>query len=548
MTLLAAGCAKETDCSVSAGEGVVFTGSLSEDTKAVLKPGTATSKVEWTAGDKVSVFAGASHYEYKADEAGATSTLSPVGASSLADEYIAVYPYDATATLSNGTVTTTLPAEQTAVLESFSHHLAVAHSTTLTLAFKNVCALLCVDIAETDVTKVVFSGNQNEAVAGKINISSSGAWTAVEPAKSASLVAESGKTLQLGKYYLAILPQEYAAGVTVTAYCKDGSTIVKNVSEKVSVAASGMIGGKISKGTWTVTSYSLPAYNPEDIVLAADGNFWITTRATVHGIWYYDLEAEIFTPIAVSDENSAAYNALTPSTFPWGAGFDENGVLYYAAKGAAKIFSCDATGKVTQYVVNDADLKNIMKVMPDGKGNLYALVRGGGNGLGYVAKIKDNAIAQKWDLTRLLYEFMCFSYDKTKIFVFPNSSGDIQMIDLATGTMTKVAGTGTQHSSASNYTDGTPGNPFTATLHQCEGAVCDANGTIYFTDSAKGKTIRMFTPDANGDYSKGTIKTIVGNPYDNSILPYPNGIALAADGQTLYVVDNTGKLFKIARE
>jgi sugar lactone lactonase YvrE len=56
----------------------------------------------------------------------------------------------------------------------------------------------------------------------------------------------------------------------------------------------------------------------------------------------------------------------------------------------------------------------------------------------------------------------------------------------------------------------------------------------------------MFTPDANGDYSKGTIRTILGTPYSNKVLPYPNGIELAADGKTFYYLENGGKIRKVS--
>jgi sugar lactone lactonase YvrE len=139
---------------------------------------------------------------------------------------------------------------------------------------------------------------------------------------------------------------------------------------------------------------------------------------------------------------------------------------------------------------------------------------------------------------------MCFNADKSKIFTFPSDAGRIMQIDLASGEIVKVAGTGVNHNK-NTYTDGTPGNPMTATLGQCDGAVCGADGTIYFSEGASGKTIRMFVPDINGDYSKGTIRTIAGKPYDSTVLNYPNGLAFAADGKTLYFVDNGAKVGKV---
>lgn len=102
------------------------------------------------------------------------------------------------------------------------------------------------------------------------------------------------------------------------------------------------------------------------------------------------------------------------------------------------------------------------------------------------------------------------------------------------------------HTDAATYTDGQEGQPLTATLRQCEGCICAADGTIYFTE-IKG-TVRTFTPGAGGDYSKGTIRTIAGQPYVATVkdgigtaatFAYPAGMCLAADGKTLYMVDGT---------
>ena len=553
MAILAAGCAKEIDTVNPAGEDVVFEASLSEteaDAKAVLIPGKAASKVEWVKGDQVGIYAGSSYYQYKADKSGASSTLSPVGASSLAEEYYAVYPYDAAATLAGGVITTTLPSEQTPALESFSYHLAVAHSESLTLNFRNVCGLFAAEVTEPGVTKIEIKGNNNEILAGKvaITVADTPSWSAVEGVKTVSISAPQDKTLQVGTYYMAVLPQEFAGGVTVTAYYKDGTTLVKNVTDKVTVAASGLVGGKIASGEWKIENLLTGiGNNPEDIVLAPDGNFYVTTRGAVKGVWKYDANANTNTVIA-----SSSNTTLLVNSFPWGGDFDQNGLFYFAAKGsgntyASRVLTCTSTGTIAEYSIGIPwEYNNIMKILCAADGTLYVLVRGanGTSGQGKVYKVKDNAILYTWSLTNKLYEYMCFNADKTKIFVLPNNSGDIQLINLADNSMQKIAGTGVNHSSAATYTDGTPGNPLTATLMQCEGAICASDGTLYFSEIKS--TIRMFVPDANGDYSKGTIRTIAGKPYDTTVLNYPNGLALAADGKTLYFADNGGKICKLS--
>ena len=298
-------------------------------------------------------------------------------------------------------------------------------------------------------------------------------------------------------------------------------------------------------GSWRVEAVVTGYSKVQDIVLGTDGTFWVTRREGAgFGIFRYNPTNNSMTTLAESKSNTASESDLLADSYPWGADLGPDGKLYFAAKKTKTVLTCDAQGKIEQYAIKDIDMVDPMKVLCATDGTLYVLVRASA-GLGYIIKVKDNEVVYKWELTKATYETMCFNPGKTKIFVFPCTSGDIQLIDLADNSMIRIAGTQKQHTSASDYTDGTPGDPLTATLHQCDGAVCGADGTIYFTDSAKGKTIRTFKPDANGDYTKGTIETIAGVPYNTTILPYPNGIALTADGKTLYYCDNSGKICKV---
>ena len=314
----------------------------------------------------------------------------------------------------------------------------------------------------------------------------------------------------------------------------------------VSVGNRTVTGGQFTYGgSWRLETLITGYSKVQDIILGTDGKFWITRREGAgFGILQYDPAGNSLTVLAESKSNTASESDLLADSYPWGADFGPDGKLYFAAKKTRVVLSCDSKGKIEQYAIKEVDMVDPMKVLCAADGTLYVLVRASA-GLGYIIKVKDHEIVHKWELTKATYETMCFNQTKTKIFVFPCTSGDIQMIDLANNSMVIIAGTQKLHTSASDYTDGTPGDPFTATLHQCDGAICAADGTIYFTDSAKGKTIRTFKPDANGDYTKGTIETIAGVPYNTTILPYPNGIALSADGQTLYYCDNSGKICKV---
>ena len=75
VAMVAVSCAKEIDAPVADGT-VKFTASFdSAASKAVLKPGAEESKVEWEAGDQVSILAAGANYLYAAQTPGASTTL-----------------------------------------------------------------------------------------------------------------------------------------------------------------------------------------------------------------------------------------------------------------------------------------------------------------------------------------------------------------------------------------------------------------------------------------------------------------------------------------
>ena len=164
---------------------------------------------------------------------------------------------------------------------------------------------------------------------------------------------------------------------------------------------------------------------------------------------------------------------------------DSNGTLYVAAKATGKLLSY-SNSNLTDYTVSGLTTAgmNPMDVQVDKEDNIYLLLRGNGSaGTEKVVKIKDNTVQETYVISGgKLYHTILLSYDESKLFLFGNGSGDIRMIDLTNKMQSVIAGTGTQYADAASYTDGTPGNPFSATLGATEGAICDEDGTIYFSE------------------------------------------------------------------
>ena len=282
----------------------------------------------------------------------------------------------------------------------------------------------------------------------------------------------------------------------------------------------------------------------QDIVLKQDGNYMLTLRNKDHGI--YQMTGDYtFTKLVNNSDN-----ALLNGAHPWGADIDSKGTLYFTAKATGKLLAYASDGTLSEYAVSDLTITgmNPMDVQIDNEDNIYLLLRGNSAaGNGKVVRIKDGTVLETYDLSSMnTYETLLLSHDETRLFLFSSASANIRMIDLSTGENTVIAGTGTKHTNASTYTDGTPGNPLTATMNLTEGAVCTEDGTIYFSE-IKG-VVREFKPASDGDYTKGTITTIAGKAFENSPkdglstsarFNYPNGMCFAPDGRTIYMLDGT---------
>lgn len=250
VAMSALSCVEEPTGPSGVAGAAVFEASFGAVGKAVLEPGKDESKVAWEAGDQVSVLAGNQNYLYLAASAG-YSTILETEASDVPSEgtYYAVYPYDEDAAIIEEKLSTTLPEVQTAVLGSFSTHLAVARTTGTKLAFKNVCGLVKIIVDAENVTKVVFEGNNGEVVAGGIDVTVSDAptWNQASDkgATSVTLLPAQGQTtLAKGSYYFAALPQTFERGFKVTAYKGDEASVIRNVSDRFTLERADIVGGR----------------------------------------------------------------------------------------------------------------------------------------------------------------------------------------------------------------------------------------------------------------------------------------------------------------
>ena len=242
--LAAASCTEKEDFA-PAGEKVTreFTTVL---TKTTLHTDGAT--VYWEDTDAISIFDGVSNNQfdiqgYDNGSPSASATFSGT-VDAGATSFYAVYPYAAGNALAGSTLTAEVPAAQTLKAGSFQSGaaVAVAYTTGNSLTFHQATAILQVtlDTDMNNVESIEFSGNNNEYVAGAVDVAmntSNGAITSVTPGTESKKVTLTGSFSAGETYYLSFIPQDFTNGVTVLVNFDGDKTGIVTSSKRLETIA-----------------------------------------------------------------------------------------------------------------------------------------------------------------------------------------------------------------------------------------------------------------------------------------------------------------------
>lgn len=186
-------------------------------------------QIVWERGaDKVSLFLKTDNNCLTATTTGTTTYLEKAGelAGTTSKWAYALYPYDAEATNSTGSISTTLPAQQQAIPNQYGLIVAVGASdcskpdAPTPIHFQTCVTLVEVDLQTDGVKTISLRGNNGETLAGTLRMTVPSADdkvpdpTIVNGLKEVSL-SDNGKVLAKGKYYLAIAPQEFPKGLRI---------------------------------------------------------------------------------------------------------------------------------------------------------------------------------------------------------------------------------------------------------------------------------------------------------------------------------------------
>ena len=235
-----------------------FTASMGSETRTQL---TNENKVEWLAGDAISVFDGTGNRLFTTKDSGATAVFS--GKADQASTYYALYPYQQGATIvGNVLKNVTLPATQTAKAGSFDagFNLSVASTTAekMQFDFKNVISLVKFSVSNEKASEVrsikLTSHDANVVLAGTVDINISDQPTIVTKSKQQSTITLNAPNgLETGKdYYFSVLPGTLSKGFTLTFANSEGKTWQKSSSTSLTTNRSNIVNLKsIEIGTFT---------------------------------------------------------------------------------------------------------------------------------------------------------------------------------------------------------------------------------------------------------------------------------------------------------
>ena len=180
-------------------------------------------KILWSAQERISILSGGGNYPFQGNNDIIESSASFTGeAPANLGNYIALYPYDASASYDGTYVSTTLPAVQTGRVNTFANgYLVTADDATgNSISFNHLCSGLRFEVNTNNIKAVSIRGNNGEKIGGDFRFRFAGEDTPVAEAGTeeyVTLKAPDGSFEKLAYYYIVILPTTFTKGFTLIA-------------------------------------------------------------------------------------------------------------------------------------------------------------------------------------------------------------------------------------------------------------------------------------------------------------------------------------------
>lgn len=166
-------------------EIVISAYSADEDRQTKTSYESDSKHILWSPGDQISLFYGsgsgggscftATNEDpiQRAQFSGSIDIITGITEETEEYSYIGVYPYSIYNSSDGSNITTIVPHEQIGKAETFEDgaFISIGKSAGLVMGFYNLCGAFYVKVLRDDIIKITLRGNNNEILAGQVNVS-----------------------------------------------------------------------------------------------------------------------------------------------------------------------------------------------------------------------------------------------------------------------------------------------------------------------------------------------------------------------------------------
>ena len=220
-------------------------------------------KLSWETSDAVAIWDGTDTTVFHPTSGGSSKTvLEAEGFEADGSKtYYAVYPASAVKEFSGSSVTIEIDRDRSASAGAFPSAPAVGSTAgdVRSFDFANVCGLVSFNITEDDIASVVLFGGSGEIIAGTVTVNASTGVVSnvADGEESIMLTPASGSAFATGRYYVAVLPQAFASGMSISLYKTDGSRVRRNINAFTLGASSHVDLDDVDAGRTWKTAYTI---------------------------------------------------------------------------------------------------------------------------------------------------------------------------------------------------------------------------------------------------------------------------------------------------
>lgn len=160
--------------------------------------------ITWVKDDEIKIYFNESFTTSKALSDGATTTFK--ANVDEAPAYYAVYPSSVESSLTDGSISVTIPARPVASKDFGSVHYAAAIAKDGNLSFKNLCGFIRFEIRNPEIRSLIIRGAGEQLLAGKVSVSFDENGNIGTPSISGGNSRIIATVAGAGVYYIPVLP------------------------------------------------------------------------------------------------------------------------------------------------------------------------------------------------------------------------------------------------------------------------------------------------------------------------------------------------------